>query len=419
MSDPSWAQLHDFCSFLNVQLMNCEKSVYCSSEFFKEVLQGFKLFVVKFMIQMAQDFATPSLVISDTSLQDSENTHGFQGHQLRRRWEESSHPYVFFNEDSHTMSFINVKIDPNGYLLDASGLPVEGIPQPIASPDLVASLKRQDDDLSTDFNTKSREKKLEILCRVLGHRDTFDPDPSYELTTDNVLKILAVYMRFRCQIPVIIMGETGCGKTRLVEFLRKLKAGPNDQQTTSSMTTLKIHGGVTVDDIHESIKAAQKRQQQHKIGFNVLFYDEANTTEAIYAIKEVMCDKSIDGISFTSSNIQIVAACNPYKKLSDDAIKKLEDSGLGYRIRTCETTHLFGNVPVRQLVYRVVALPPSMQPYIWDFGQLSNEAERMYIEQMSVKLTAKLNLSQNTKSMITKVLSDCQIFMRRQANECR
>jgi hypothetical protein len=36
-----------------------------------------------------------------------------------------------------------------------------------------------------------------------------DPDPSYELTMDNLLKIIAIYMRLRANIPVIIMGETG------------------------------------------------------------------------------------------------------------------------------------------------------------------------------------------------------------------
>ena len=31
----------------------------------------------------------------------------------------------------------------------------------------------------------------------------------------------------RCGIPVIIMGETGCGKTRLIRFMCELQAGPD------------------------------------------------------------------------------------------------------------------------------------------------------------------------------------------------
>jgi len=41
-----------------------------------------------------------------------------------------------------------------------------------------------------------------------------NPDNTYELTSDNVLKMLATYMRFKSSMPVVIMGETGSGKTR-------------------------------------------------------------------------------------------------------------------------------------------------------------------------------------------------------------
>ena len=31
------------------------------------------------------------------------------------------------------------------------------------------------------------------------------------------------YMHIRCGIPVIVMGETGCGKTRLIKFMCDLQ----------------------------------------------------------------------------------------------------------------------------------------------------------------------------------------------------
>lgn len=47
----------------------------------------------------------------------------------------------------------------------------------------------------------------------------------------------------------------------------------------------------------------------------VLFFDEANTTEAIDVIKEIMCDKTLDGHPVQlHERLKIVAACNPYKK---------------------------------------------------------------------------------------------------------
>lgn len=42
-----------------------------------------------------------------------------------------------------------------------------------------------------------REQKIERLCRVVGNEFPQDPDETYELTTDNVKKMMAIYMRFR------------------------------------------------------------------------------------------------------------------------------------------------------------------------------------------------------------------------------
>ena len=43
-----------------------------------------------------------------------------------------------------------------------------------------------------------RMQRLEKLFSVLpGAQFCYDPDPTYELTTDNVKKILAIFMRFR------------------------------------------------------------------------------------------------------------------------------------------------------------------------------------------------------------------------------
>lgn len=41
-----------------------------------------------------------------------------------------------------------------------------------------------------------------------------------------------------------------------------------------------------------------------------------------------------------------------------------------------------GKIPLRQLVYRVIDLPPSLRPLVYDFGQLDLKVERRYIEQI-------------------------------------
>ena len=46
----------------------------------------------------------------------------------------------------------------------------------------------------------------------------------------------------------------------------------------------------------------------------VLFFDEANTTDALGMIKEVMVDRRVSGRKIKSKRLQFIAACNPYRK---------------------------------------------------------------------------------------------------------
>ena len=44
--------------------------------------------------------------------------------------------------------------------------------------------------------------------------------------------------------------------------------------------------------------------------------------------------------------------------------------------------YIAGQIPLRQLVYRVLDLPPSMRPLVYDFGQLNTGTESDYIKQI-------------------------------------
>ena len=86
-----------------------------------------------------------------------------------------------------------------------------------------------------------RHAKIDKIHRVMGIPEDVAtyPDDSYLLTTDNVKKMMAIYMRFRCGIPVIIMGETGCGKTRLIKFMCDLQKPP-DRTDIKNMILMKV-----------------------------------------------------------------------------------------------------------------------------------------------------------------------------------
>ncbi|XP_070779019.1 E3 ubiquitin-protein ligase rnf213-alpha [Enoplosus armatus] len=425
--DPSWAELRNFAWFLNLQLKDCETSVFCDPAITGDTLTGFKTFVVDFMILMAKDFATPSLSISDqspgrlqmdlTGVRDED----LAPFLIRKRWETEPHPYIFFNDDHVSMTFIGFHLHANEQNSVDAIEPKSGrvIKKNVMTRALYEGLKLQRVPFNMDFDDLPRGEKIERICNVLGIQWPLDPDETYELTTDNILKMLAIHMRFRCGIPVIIMGETGCGKTRLIKFLCELR---RTGVATENMKLVKVHGGTTSEMIYTKVREAEDIASTNKqeYGFDsVLFFDEANTTEAISSIKEVLCDKTVKGESLTpNSGLQIIAACNPYRKHTDEMIQRLESAGLGYRVRAEETDEKLGSIPLRQLVYRVQALPPSMIPLVWDFGQLNDHTEKIYILQIVQRVVENKAIDQSCIKWITDVLSASQKYMRTKQDEC-
>ncbi|XP_053396342.1 E3 ubiquitin-protein ligase rnf213-alpha-like isoform X2 [Mercenaria mercenaria] len=444
LEDPSWSELHHFVWFLNTQLVDFENNMFVSAAA-AEDLPGFSTFVLRFLIQMSRDFSTRSLDMKEESPglkpegrervaqmevddddeddDDDENEDELQPYQMRRTWESSPHPYLFFNSDRFSFTFLGFFIDrDSGNLIDQQTETV--LERGIMTQNLYDSLVRNHAPIQENFDALPRHEKILKLCKCMGLEMPHDPDDTYELTTDNVKKIMAIYMRFRCDIPVIIMGETGCGKTRLVKFMCALQQPPGVEMT--NMILMKVHGGTTNKDIIRKVKEAEQVAQKNKDEYGdhmytVLFFDEANTTEAIGLIKEIMCDKSMEGKKLKlCENLKMVAACNPYRKHTDELIKKLEQAGLGYHVDADETTDRLGRVPMRRLVYRVQPLPQSLLPLVWDFGQLNTQVEDLYIRQMVRRYIREDKLPDlpGLIEVVSAILTASQDYMREQRDEC-
>ncbi len=60
-------------------------------------------------------------------------------------------------------------------------------------------------------------------------------------TLDNFMKLVLIYLRVRSNLPIILMGETGVGKTSLVEYLSKV--------IDAECITLNIHAGISDEEI--------------------------------------------------------------------------------------------------------------------------------------------------------------------------
>lgn len=190
--NPSWSELWNFAQFLNYQLRDCEASLFCNPRIVGDTLRGFKNFVVTFMILMARDFATPTLHTSDQSpgkhlvTMDGVKEEDLAPFSLRKRWESEPHPYVFFNDDHTSMTFIGFHLQPNENgsvdAIDHSSRQV--IKRDVMTMELYQGLVLQRVPFNIDFDQLPRHEKLERLCLTLGVQWPIDPDETYELTTE-------------------------------------------------------------------------------------------------------------------------------------------------------------------------------------------------------------------------------------------
>lgn len=93
------------------------------------------------------------------------------------------------------MTFVGFKIDEEGHLVNPITNKIEQ--ENIISRYLYCGLTAQGVDLSQNYHSWSKEDMLIKICSVMGFTFEKDPDESYVLTSDNMIKILAIQMRFR------------------------------------------------------------------------------------------------------------------------------------------------------------------------------------------------------------------------------
>jgi MoxR-like ATPase len=214
----------------------------------------------------------------------------------------------------------------------------------------------------------------------------------YVFTADNFIKMVLILLRIRANIPVIMMGETGCGKTSLI---RKLSELINNGE--GKMEILNIHAGITDEEIvkflfeekiidgkkYDSLidKAEKLREQEEETEKKYIakgqkyfkkklwvFLDEINTCNCMGLICEMMTKHSCQGKKLPE-NIFFIGACNPYRYG-----KKSEEN---YALKVDGTKE-------KKLVYTVNPLPFSLLNFVFNFGNLTPQDEESYINNMVV-----------------------------------
>lgn len=239
----------------------------------------------------------------------------------------------------------------------------------------------------------------EILCEITGVRHDGASASKllaggFCLTGDGLLKLLAVFVRAQCGIPVVLQGECGTGKTHMLRFLCKWMR--------AELHVLDVHGGTTaaeIEDIFKMAEAALLASESCKEVF--VFLDEVNTCAHMDLICEAICQRSLHGRPI-DPRIRTLAAVNPVRVRS----KPLEAPGLTFH------SHTGGGATdaLKDLVYRVHPVPPGLREFLFDFGGLPADTEMQYIRSMTA---AQLpDTDGKTHAVVARLLRRAQAFVR-------
>ncbi|MCO5600108.1 hypothetical protein L7F22_054216 [Adiantum nelumboides] len=207
-----------------------------------------------------------------------------------------------------------------------------------------------------DYSSLPSLALWQILSPILG-KDIPTLAPNYALTPDNFLKMALISLRINTQVPVIIMGETGCGKTSLLKALATC--------SNASFSCLTLHAGSTEQDIESFILTACTRASSENTQVWA-FLDEINACHHLGFLNGILCHHTLDG-NLLPPNLVVLAACNPYRLQDPESkfvgLQSTKENPSGHQL----------------MAYKVQPLPEAMLDYVWDYGILSNNDERSYI----------------------------------------
>ena len=213
-------------------------------------------------------------------------------------------------------------------------------------------------DLKHIFNldnpVKNDDNDLKSLEKIVGD--------DYVITVDNFRKMVKIYYRIISNINLIIMGETGCGKTLLISKLYQIL---HNGEEIKKDFKINIHGGYTdekiIQEINKINKKASEINQDHKIW---VFIDEINACNSMGLFNEIICNHSCNGKKL-NSKLVFIGACNPYRTSKN----KSSINGLIYKGKK-----------QNNILYNVNPLSHSLMNYVFYFGSLSSEDEKKYIK---------------------------------------
>ncbi|PKY42427.1 hypothetical protein RhiirA4_397377 [Rhizophagus irregularis] len=344
-----------FVNVLADQLVRLSSSQFFTVDNLKLMVKENKIrnLIVRTFIDVSKDFATRSIKTKAAQLESitAEDENARLGTIVQ--WDDSNHLIVFFNSQTpDTISSLyrdRTKVHDNVKILLKS--------------QIIGDQTKWELD---DYNSMSAEAlfvKLECLARrSIGKLNL----PEYALSSDNLIKMALILLRARANIPVIVCGEAGCGKTSLIAYLALI--------VEVQFQALNLHAGIDEKTIMMFMNDALKKAEKGEIW---LFFDEINTCNHIGLLADLISHRMLNG-KLIHPNIHLFSACNPYRIRT----KTQSEAGLTNKVKKYEEQS--------SLVYQVKPLPDQILDYVWDYGVLKPDDEYKYIQIMVEKELKKL-----------------------------
>jgi hypothetical protein len=202
----------------------------------------------------------------------------------------------------------------------------------------------------------STDEWKSVLRKYVGAGE----NPEFWCTPDTILRFCMLCSFCQSSIPVVLEGETGCGKTFFVrEFARLMNMHLQSFDCHPS-----YDAGADEDEIErwmtESVqKCKSDAERKGQAGGNqvtaVIFFDEVNCSGVSQLIKSIISDRSYfdrnkKKMCHVPSYIYIIGACNPSKSVAHAS-------------------------------YSVLPLPVSLRHLVWKIGSATDKTLNEYIWQ--------------------------------------
>ncbi|RGB41967.1 hypothetical protein C1646_810360 [Rhizophagus diaphanus] len=355
----SFRNIEIFINVLADQLIRLSSNYYFTINNLGEE-SNVRSIIVKSLIQVSKDFATKFKADQPISIIDDKSVH----FDIISQCNNLSNINIMFFNPLESNSFTILYQDK------------DKIPDSIKLLLNIRAISGAMDDYNTMFTNEFLTRLEGITCKNSTQKS------EYVLSSDNLIKMALILLRVNANIPVVICGEAGCGKTSLIAHLALM--------IKVQYQSLNLYDGIEEETIMKFMLEALIKSEKEEIW---LLFDEFNTCNHLGLLAELISNRMFQGKPI-SSNIRLFATCNPYRSRVQN-----EDG----RVKNVKKYKERGD-----LIYQVKPLPEQISDYIWNYDVLKPKDEYKYIQIM-----VKNELNELAQPVLVELIFASQNFIRK------